>query len=444
MKKSAIKKIIAVLLALATLVFAGCQNNEPVNEENLSENISQHDENAKENINYHNPIDYFEPGAGVLTYDSKVMNNTIDLNEIDLFAEFNINDNHEISVPYPTSLGTVYLVREYLTEKSLTYLFVTTQDIITYEMVTDIGFYSILDNGGYTCYELHTANVDNEQGEEIVLMTNTGGNGGRGSWIPGVYKITEKGIEEMSFAEDGYKITAEKTFKYVITNEFTDLNETVEANKDYAYDFEEDGTPVEGADEYFYSMPWYIRPEDVDNDGICEIVTKEWSSISKDTNENVDFITTYKYDAEKEKFIVVDTSVMYSADEDDVYGDDYKYCANCDIDGDGDDEILIKHTVETNSEAYPYLTRCSVYTYNDNNKLVYAGETGNNYSGFYCPDNSGVLVEISVVTSRIYYNTYSLENNKLVKVDSGKNISIEYEDEMYEKLNDAELSWTCY
>ena len=41
MKKSLFKKIIAVLLAFATLMFAGCQKDEPVNEENPSESISQ-------------------------------------------------------------------------------------------------------------------------------------------------------------------------------------------------------------------------------------------------------------------------------------------------------------------------------------------------------------------------------------------------------------------
>ena len=449
LKKIAIATAVVVLFvsAAVSIYHFSKPNVKDVELENIfqnDENVIQNNENAPiENIDYHNPIDYFEPGAGVITYDKTIMNNTIDLRQVNLFSEFNIGENHEISVPYPTSLGTVYLVREHLTEKSLTYLFVATQDDIVYEMVTDIGFESIADNNGCV-YELYTANVDNEPGEEIILMTNTGGNGGRGSWEIGVYKITDKGTEKMSFAEDGYIVIAEKPFKYVITNAYTDLYETVEANKDYAYDFEEDGSPVEGTNVSFYSMPWYIRPEDVDNDGICEIVTKEWISVSKDTEENVDFITTYKYDAEQEKFVVCDASVMYSSDEDDVYGDDYRRYAYCDINDDGVDEFIINYSVKTNSDAYLYLNRYEVYTYNENNRLVYAGETGNNYSYFYCPANTGVLVETSIVTSMIYYNVYSLENNKLIKTDSGKGISIEYEDAMYKRLNGYELEWKYY
>lgn len=413
MKKSAFKKIIAVLLALATLVLAGCQNNEPVNEDNPSEQTSQNMQEDKLSIE-----------------QLPVMDNTIDLMSIKLSNDTNLTEKYEISVPYPTALGTVYLVREHLIEKSLTHLFVATQDNYMYELLPDIGFFSILEYG-IEAYELYTANVDNEPGEEILLMTNTGGNGGRGSWELGVYKITDKGIEEMSFAEDGYKVTAEKPFKYVITNKFTDLNETVEADKDYAYDFEEDGTPVEGVNEYFYSMPWYIRPKDFDNDGINEIVIREWSSISKETNnETVDYETVYKYDSEKEEFVVSKTEIRVK-DSEWMYDIDYNGYTYLDINGDGIDEFITHNCIDKDNVT------CNVYTFDDR-RMIHVGEIPcTNRSFFYY--SNGILTETGSIAGETWYKSYKLVDNKLI-LHEDNTIPMEEDKELFDRIGE-ELEW---
>lgn len=412
-EKTMFKRVIAVLLALATLIFAGCQKDKPVNDDNPSENISQNMQDDK------------------LTVEQlPVMDNTIDLRSIKLSNDTCVTEKYEIGVPYPTSLGTVYLVREHLTEKSLTYLFVATQDNYMYELLPNIGFFSILEYG-IGAYEIYTANVDNEPGEEILLMTNTGGNGGRGSWELGVYKITEKGIERMNFAEDGYKVKAEKPFKYVITNEFTDLNETVEVNKDYAYDFEEDGTPLEGADEYKYSMPWYIRPKDFDNDGINEIVIREWSSISKETtDETVDYETVYKYDAEKDEFVVSKTSVRV-ASENIMYDIDYNGYTYLDINGDGFDEFITHNCIDKNNVT------CNVYTFSDR-RMIHAGEIPcTNRSFFYY--SNGILTETGSIAGKTWYKSYKLVDNKLI-LHEDNTIPMEEDEELFDRIGE-ELEW---
>lgn len=414
MKKSAFKKIIAVSLAFATLMFAGCQKDELVNEENPSESISQQGETDD------------------LSDKLPVMDNTIDLRTKELNMEFNIFEDYEISVPYPTALGTVYVVREFLTEKTLTYLFVATQDDVKYEMVTDMGQKS-------TTYTIHTENVDDEPGEEILLAIDAGSTFGRGLWIAGVYKITEKGIESIEMDESGYNVTAEKPFKFIITNEYTDLQKTVDADNQ-SYLFEDDGTPAPYATEHCSLGVWDIHPEDVDEDGDYEIVIREWSDISKEVaDKNVDMETVYEYDREKNKFVVTETSLMLTDEDEDIYENNNCY-VYCDINNDGTDELITRKWVKRYDPVDIYKYEQKVFTF-ENEKLVYLGELEDNNGYYYC--RNGYLIEAGVRTSKIWYNAYKLEDNKIAKVDSGDNISIDYENELYERLGE-EIEWICY
>ena len=412
MKKTLFKKLLAVSLAFATLTFAGCQKEEPVNnDENPSENISQ---NAQTNASVEK---------------LPVMDNTIDLRGIELNMEFNIYENYEISTPYPTALGTVYVVREFLTEKMLTYLFVATQDDIKYEMVSDMGSES-------TTYTIFTANVDNEPGEEILLAVDIGSTFGRGLWLTGVYKITEKGIETIEMDESGYRFVAEKPFKYIITNEYTDLNESVDVDND-SYSFEDDGTPEPDATEYCGVGAWDIRPEDVDEDGDYEVVVREWCNISKEIlDTSVDTETVYEFDAEKNKFVVTETSVWVKDDEW-MFDLDYNCHKYLDIDEDGKGEFLALTCYDKENVT------CNVYAIEDG-KLIHAGEIPcTNRSYFY--DGDGLLTESGSISGKTWYKSYELVNNKLVLKESNDSIPIEGAEE--EKLFNSigtEIEWYCY
>ena len=100
MKISLLKKLIAVSLAFATLMFAGCSKDEPVNEENPSENISQNvdeSESTSQNVEStdkeetestekeetskkEESLGYIPEGPGIVEVKKPdIMDNTIDL-----------------------------------------------------------------------------------------------------------------------------------------------------------------------------------------------------------------------------------------------------------------------------------------------------------------------------------------------------------------------------
>ena len=147
MKESLFKKLIAILLALATLVLASCQNNESVNEENPSENISQNDENAIDNN----------------TDEAKA---PIDLTKVDL-NQYGISSNNKISEPYETPKGNFYYVCDYDAgekDEFNTYRFFTTDDDVMYAetgtLVTDSYIYP---------FEYKFYDINNDGVEELIV-----------------------------------------------------------------------------------------------------------------------------------------------------------------------------------------------------------------------------------------------------------------------------------
>ena len=142
MKKSLFKKIIAVLLAFATLMFAGCQKDEPVNEENPSESISQNvdeettsqevessdkdEETTKQEETSKKEADEEKTNKQEVTETKKPATDkkVIDLKSVNL-AQYGILSNHKISKPYSISVGNVYVVRDFSEEYlAKTYIFV--------------------------------------------------------------------------------------------------------------------------------------------------------------------------------------------------------------------------------------------------------------------------------------------------------------------------------
>ncbi len=132
-------------LAFATLTFAGCQKDEPVNnDENPSESILQNvdestskdeestdkeeTESTKEESSK-KPADD-KTNKQEVTETKKFANDkkVIDLKTVKL-SQYGISSDNEISKAYPISLENVYVVRDYQDEYSArTYIFVTTTD----------------------------------------------------------------------------------------------------------------------------------------------------------------------------------------------------------------------------------------------------------------------------------------------------------------------------
>jgi hypothetical protein len=147
MKESLFKKLIAILLALATFILAGCQNNESVNEENPSENISQNDENATDNN----------------TDESKA---PIDLTKVDL-SQYGISSNNKISEPYETPKGNFYYVCDYDAgekDEFNTYRFFTTDEDVMYAETGTLVTDSFISPFEYKFYD-----INNDGVEELIV-----------------------------------------------------------------------------------------------------------------------------------------------------------------------------------------------------------------------------------------------------------------------------------
>ena len=333
MKNSLLKKLIAVSLAFATLTFAGCQKDEPVNnDENPSESISQNvdesestsqdvestvkeeTESTKEESSK-NPAED-KTNKQEVTETKKPANdkNIIDLKTVKL-SQYGISSDYEISKAYPISLGNVYVVRDYRGEYSATtYIFVTTTDKVL-----------MIESGecpkGITLndsYEIYFANLDGEKGEEILFSMFNGGNGGPSCYI---YKVYESRIAEMEQPADpdemnGFSFRFEAPFKMVVTHECNNKEFVIEmkGNEEHEYFFDEKGNPE--MDEPSPMLDSYLVFEPVKlSDGGYGIRRVQHTSISSHANCAGWAETIIKYNKSSKQFEVVDAN-FYDADYD--------------------------------------------------------------------------------------------------------------------------------
>ena len=340
MKKTLLKKLLAVSLALATLTFAGCQKEEPVNsDENPSENISQNDvvnqeetsqevestdkdekESTKQEESSKKPVeDKTDKQDTSETKKPATNNKIIDLKSVEL-SKYGITSNHEISKPYSTSLGNVYLVRDYCEEySSKTYLFVTTKEKV---LVIDTGMDYLpsaikLDNS----YEIGFADLDGEKGEEIVLNMGNGGNGGAGGHDSYIYKIFESRIAEMEQPAEpdemnGFSFRFKAPFKMVVTHECNNEEFVIEmkGNEEHEGFFDKNGTPERaepGAmlDSYFIFEPVKL------SDGSYGVRRVQYTWIASHANCAGWAETIIRYNINSKQFEVVAAS-FYDVDYD--------------------------------------------------------------------------------------------------------------------------------
>ena len=369
-----------------------------------------------------------------------IMDNTIDLNSMDLNSEFNIRENHEISVPYSTSLGTVYLVREYLTEKTLTYLFVATQDKVIYETVADVGHAA-------TDYILQCADVDGEPGEEIILLVNTGGNGGAGIYISAVWKIGDNVIKSLNFSDEApFEISRKAPFTVVFENKDLNYKKEFVCKTDSESFFDETGKPETDSlafEQYGYEYDggFYppheinIYPNGDEKTNKCIVALRSWSTLSRTGDETVESVVEYVFDKEKQEFVIHNAYIdVYLYEDRSPFKDfasDEEYFASLtadngydyyDINNDGIDELIFREK----SDVRKY----KVYTFVDG-KMCLAGEIIDEFEGMTI-DEPGYLYggnSMIVATSRDLgypltesyssYVSYELVDNKLVEKDSG-------------------------
>ncbi len=428
MQNSLLKKLIAVLLAFATLMFAGCQKDEPVNNDNPSENISQdadekvssedESQNVNEKVTSQDKSENVDDETDIMDeITPTVMKETIDLNSVDL-KKYGLTDDHEISVPYPTSSGYVYVVRDYGKEEEQTYLFVTTKDKVMY---LNTEFPSAGRIPVEEAHSLTTGDLDGKKGEEIVLLANTGGNGGAGIYCNGIYKINNGKIFEMKISDESpFEVTLEAPYTVVFRNKKFNFEEKVVCDTDSESLFDDKGNPE--ADEYdggFYAPHsgtayCYDGEESYVNFTSYSYLSR--SINNKEVYSSVDYI----YDSKTNEFVISDVSVWVSEIEDDYQNED-DYLENegymngytyYDINKDGVDELITQTGTCEADRTY------HIYTF-ANGKMIYAGSFGGWHGTLYSKGKSIIIVSSGATEkgALVTATTYELADNKLVKKD---------------------------
>ncbi len=157
--------------------------------------------------------------------------------------------------------------------------------------------------------------VDGISGEEIVLNLETDGTGGAGVYDSTVWKITPSGVSRMFVSgwdqpfDTGFEARPQVPFRLVIQNRYTGYETVVDVqdHPDYCFtEFEEDGTPKKAQSPLYMDTFYGFTPEDVDKDGIMELVCTQYASYAFHADGAGDAVSTLKYDPATHTFKVID------------------------------------------------------------------------------------------------------------------------------------------
>ena len=382
---------------------------------------------------------------------SGVMKETIDLSSVDL-TNYGLTKDAEISVPYPTLLGCVYVVRDHSKSPEHTYLFVTTKDKV---MFHDTGFENsgkiYLEKGTDSITESYSLNIidlDGEKGEEIVLLSDTGGNGGMGIYEHGIYKISNDKIVKMKISnEKPFDITLEAPYTVAFRNEKFDFEKTLVCKSDSESLFDDNGSPEhDNYDGGFYPPHSVLIYSSSDEKSTVTFSSYSYLSRSMDDQQVVSDVE-YVYDVAKKQFVISDVNVSAREPDynNDIYQSEEEYFESLsytngyiyyDINKDGVDEFITQTGTCEADRVY------RIYTFEEG-KMYCAGELGGWHGSLHRNNNNEVVVVstgAAIEGSFVSYTAYKLADNKLIEVKTFEKVltsDAEYEEffDDFEKSN---------
>lgn len=169
--------------------------------------------------------------------------------------------------------------------------------------------------GGAVGETLYANDIDGEEGDEIVFKVNTGGCGGAGSYICGVYKVKNDSLVSLYKPGD-----LEDTFTSVLTAPFGLQVKNTVTGKTYDLEFkdkkdrysgviyDDEGNPLPDALTAWFDGFCEFAPKDVDSDGIYEIFCRQYVSLDCHADCIGFAEVTIKYNNLSEAFEVIDSS----------------------------------------------------------------------------------------------------------------------------------------
>lgn len=158
-------------------------------------------------------------------------------------------------------------------------------------MIADTGERFIIEElfNGVGKPKIYYVDVDGEKGEEIVVHMNTGGNGGYGVHISYVFRLDENKFfslfdsETDRLMQNAFESELKADYKAVITCHETNFEKVIDlSERKSVYDnnvFDSQGNPINDYKIWFDSSFYRFEPVDTDNDGVYEIVCRQYSSL---------------------------------------------------------------------------------------------------------------------------------------------------------------------
>ncbi len=239
--------------------------------------------------------------------NSSASSNKTDTNSTQTSKKYDFSDS-EVLESQRSSFGDTKLISaKYNGEKI--YLFEATVD--------NRKFYYELP-GHYNIENIYYANVDGFYGDEIIIHSDTRQ---YGIYDNVVLKITKDGIlplldkEQMLDFLMSYNSILKKDFNVEIINSYTGIKKTVnvyginEENYDESY-WNSDGSIAETDLKdrvWFYDFYYSFVPNDVDTDGLYELICSQKASLGAYNSIIGHTVTTLKYNIETKEFEVMKT-----------------------------------------------------------------------------------------------------------------------------------------
>lgn len=303
------KRLIAVLLSVIMLfvLLCGCKGTDTV-----SSDISTNSYTENSSLSVEIYREHQELTASEIEFEDNDMLR-VSIPEVGLENVF-IRDISNSEKLYDGVFGKVYLIADDRHGGSRmpadNYLVVVTYDKLFIKDVTDCAAYSAY---------IELCDIDGDEDAEILLQENVSMTGGYGNYLTRIFDFKDGQIKDFYsfnngdvFAFDtGYSIKLLENKEFKIENKFTGYSETFvdkRSNKDdeyYRFWYDVNG---ELSNRELWVDPFYeVLPIDFDNDGVYEILCRQYVCLCWHNDGLGTATTILKYDNDADDFNVIDS-----------------------------------------------------------------------------------------------------------------------------------------
>jgi len=217
----------------------------------------------------------------------------------------------EISEPYSASFGKLYVLSR-KTEKTPLW-----EIYFAVENGSDI-MLNQLPSGELD--DIKICNVDGKAGDEIIFVAFNGGCGGAGGYDTYVFNVDKGSLNCIFYAsrgntqESGFESKLIAPFSIEITNKYTGYRyvESFEEGHWIRNYFDKNGAPTCKSSAGLDNISQIIA-DDVDGDGDYELICTQYTFLGSTASFIGHSISTWNYDEDLEKFIVIDAEYVPGA-----------------------------------------------------------------------------------------------------------------------------------